>query len=216
MMILRNERGMALLMAICLTLISMVVILSVLYIITQGTQLSASSRRYKGALEASYGGVDVMTRNILPMILNGTTQKEMATAVGSGLSQVMFGNNPVFTTYSSCMKTKLTSPPSAWGTLCGPTPTTASDLPQTYDVRFKLKGPPNQPNFNVYAKITDSQPGNSSMAGTEGRLLGGAGVAYGAAGVSPMRMPATYRIEVQGERESNPLEKAKLSVLYAY
>jgi hypothetical protein len=30
------------------------------------------------------------------------------------------------------------------------------------------------------------------------------------------RKPAYYRVEIQGERASNPREKTKLSVLYAY
>ncbi len=216
---LRNERGMALMMAIVLTLISMVVILAVLYLITQGTQLSASSRRYKSALEASYGGVEVVTKEIMPQLLDGITQTQLGgitrTNSTSGLMNVLMGINPVFTSYTSCMKTKLTLSPSGWGGMCGANPTTVANLPQSYDVTFKLKGPPLQPNFNVYAKIVDTQPGNSDMSGIAS-LDAGAGVAYGAAGVSPMHIPATYRIEVQGERETNPLEKARLSVLYAY
>lgn len=208
---LRNERGMALMMALLLTLISLAVVMAVLYLITQGIQLSAASKRYKSALEASYGGVDVFTKEIIPQL--------MGTANPSGLANVLAGINPSFnpaySTYSSCMRTKLTMPTASWGALCGANPTSSGNLPESYDVMFTLKGPPMQPNFNVYAKIVDSQPGNTDMSG-QTQLDSGSGVAYGAAGISPMRIPATFHIETQAQRATNPQERARLSVLYAY
>lgn len=218
---LRNERGMALMMALIITLISLAVVMSILYFITQGMQVSASSRRYKGALEASYGGVEAFTKEIMPWYIDAAAQNTIAsrsllnTNLGT-LSPVFAGVAPSFSSYS-CMTKKLTLPASAWGTACGPNPaiTTATDPTVLPDAVFKLKGPPLQPNFNVYTKIVSTQPGNSDMSGVKG-LDTGAGVAYGASGVSPMHIPATYRIEAQAQRETNPQEKAKLSVLYVY
>lgn len=216
---LRNERGVALMMALVLTLIGLAVVLAVLYFITQGMQLSASSRRYKSALEASYGGMEVFTKEIMPLLIGGSSLAQItAYATDQGLVNVLAGTapefNPNFTTYSSCMKTKLALPTSNWGAMCAAN-SASPEAKDGFDMRFTLKGPPLQSNFNVYAKIIDSLPGNSDLSGLTA-LDAGAGVAYGAAGVSPMHIPATYRIEVQGERVTNPQERAKLSVLYAY
>jgi len=219
MKILRNERGMALMMALILTLVSLAVVLAVLYLITQGMKLSASSRRYKSALEASYGGVEAFTKEIIPWYIDAAAQNTLASRLQlqanlGNLTPAFPGGALTFSSYS-CMTKKLTLPSSAWGTTCGANPTVI-DPTKSPDVVFKLQGPPLQPNFNVYAKIVASQPGNSDMSGLSDTLSSGSGVAYGAAGVSPMHIPATYRIEALAQRETNPQEKAKLSVLYAY
>lgn len=216
---LRNERGIALMMALILTLVSLAVILAVLYLITQSIQLSASSRRYKSALEASYGGVEAFTREIIPWYIDAVAQNtvesrlQLQTNLGN-LTPAFPAGAPSFASYT-CMSKKLTLASSQWGTACGANATTI-DPTQSPDAVFKLKGPPLQPNFNVYAKIVASQPGNSDMSGLSDSLSSGNGVAYGAAGVSPMHIPATYRIQALAQRETNPQEKAKLSVLYAY
>lgn len=212
MKILRNERGIALVTSLMLSFLALVIILALLYIVSQGTKLSASSKRYKSALEASYGGAEVFTKDIIPLLMKGTTD-------GTSLSSVLAGNAPVFGN-TTCLNGvngaggKLNSIPSKWGAYC--TGNMKSVAPNVSpDTTFTLRGQPGQPDFKVYAKIVDTQPGNSDVSGTES-LDSGAGVAYGAAGVSPKHMPATYRIEVRGERATNPLEKANLSVLYAY
>jgi hypothetical protein len=46
-------------------------------------------------------------------------------------------------------------------------------------------------------------------------LLEGGGSGEGG-GVTVPHYPYVYRIEVQGEKQQNPLEKAKVSVMYAY
>lgn len=216
---LRNERGMALMMALILTLVSLAVVMAVMYFITESMKVSATSRRYKSALEASYGGVEAFTREIIPWYIDAAAQNTIASrlqlnnSLGS-LPPVFAGAAPSFSSYT-CMRMKLTQPPSAWGTTaCGaaPTSTEATKFP---DAVFKLKGPPLQPNYIVYAKIVDTQQGNSDMSGMTG-LDSGGGVAYGNSGISPMHIPATYRIETQAQSETNPLERAKLSVLYAY
>lgn len=197
----RNERGIALVTALMLTLISLAIVLSLLYIVTQGTKVSAVHKRYKTSLEASYGGVEVFTKEVIPMVLQGTS-----------LSTLIMTANP--STASPCFISKLSNAPSSWGAVCGPDSRTTDPKVQP-DLMLTLQGSGLQPNFTVYAKIVDTMPGNSDTSGID-MLDSGAGVAYGSSGVSPKHMPATYRIEVQGEREKNPLEKANLSILYAY
>ncbi len=207
---LRNERGVALVTAIMLSLLALVIILVLLYIIGQGTKLSASSKRYKSALEASYGGAEVFTKEIIPQLMGSGT---------ASLAVVLAGSAPTMGDVA-CLSGvggvggKLNSIPANW-TYCSASAKTVNPK-DTYDAKFTLQGQPGQPNFNVFAKIVDSQPGNSDTSGMSDQLDSGSGVAYGAAGVSPKHIPATYRIEIQGERATNPLEKANLSVLYAY
>ena len=210
MKLMRNERGIALVTSLMLSFLALIIILALLYIVSQGTKLSAASKRYKSALEASYGGAEVFTKDIVPQLMKATA--------GTSLSSVLAGNAPVFGNMTCLTGVggtggKLNSFPNQWAYCSASAKTVnAKVLP---DTTFTLRGQPGQPDFNVFAKIVDSQPGNSDASGSE-LLEGGAGVAYGAAGVSPKHMPATFRIEVQGERATNPLEKANLSVLYAY
>jgi hypothetical protein len=206
-----NDRGIALVTALLLTLISLAIVMALLYLITQGVQLSAASKRYRNALEASYGGAEVFTKEIIPQLMGATNTANLS---------VLLAGSPVFSN-SPCLQKKLNVATSNWGvpvagwpTVCGPTTKTANPL-DTPDATFTLQGTALQPNFNVYAKIVDTQPGNSDTSGIE-QLDSASGVAYGAAGVSPKHMPATYRIEIQGQRANNPQEKAHLSVLYAY
>jgi hypothetical protein len=56
---------------------------------------------------------------------------------------------------------------------------------------------------------------NSNAGGVEGLDTGG-GVASVSMPITVERKPAYYRVEIQDERASNPREKTKLSVLYAY
>ena len=98
---------------------------------------------------------------------------------------------------------------------------------QLPDMTFTLKATGDQTGYRVYTKITDTRCGgdaalgqkctNSSSGGIEG-LDDGSGVGASSASklISTERKPAYYRIEVQGERASNPREKAELSVLYVY
>lgn len=218
---LRNERGVALVTSLMLTLIALAIILAVLYYVFIGTQHSAAYRRYNNVLEATNGGVEFFSKELIPQIFAGSGAASLVSSY-PGLS-LNFG------TYTSCLKQKLNNPTAKWGTtICGPN-ATISDPKIAPDVTFKLNGLPTQPRFNVYAKIVDTVPGNSdtSLSGSSGSaggyLLGGGGVAYGGSGsgsgsgsVAVMHVPALLTIEVAGERETNAKEKARLSVLYAY
>ncbi len=199
----QNERGMALVTALLLTLISLAIILALLYVITQGIQTSAANKRYQNALEASYGGTEVFTKEVIPQVMTGTSLAAVAAAL------------PLDPGNAGCFSTKLNFATALWGAACSNDART-SDPKTAPDVTIRLRGPRGQANFyNVYAKVIDTLPGNSDASGIE-NLDSAAGVAYGNAGVSPKHMPATYHIEVQGEQTNNPQEKARLSVLYAY
>jgi len=200
---LQNERGVAMITAILLSLLALVIILGLLYVVSQGTRTSAASKQYKSALDASYGGVEVFTKDLIPQLPGATT---------TSLTSVLVGAAPT-TGDPNCSQDKLSKVSLDWGACSSAAK--AVNPKDSADATFSLRGQAGQSNFNVYAKIVDTQPGNSDTSGSE-LLDSGSGVAYGAAGVSPKHMPATYRIEVQSEKSTNPLEKANLSVLYAY
>ena len=207
----RNERGVALVTALLLTTLALAIIAAVLYIVTQGIQVSAASKRYKSALEASHGGMEVFTKDLIPQIFSGTASSQVATAFSTSISSLSFGP------YSSCLKQKLNNTTAQWGTaVCGPN-ARVIDPKSNFDATFTLKGLPGQGNYKAYAQIIDTVKGNSDKSGFDNNsLLGGSGVTGTSSGISPMHIPALYTIEVQGENETNPLEKAKLSVLYTY
>lgn len=200
-----NERGIALITALLLTMISLLVLMAVVYMITQGIQVSAAHKKYATALEATYGGAEVFTKDVIGKAINSPlAEPPMDALLGA-----------TFARYTGCFRKKLIFPTSKWEAQgCGADAKTVD--PKTKpDVQFTLQGLPNQPNFSVFSKIVDTVPGNSDTSGTV-LLDSGNGVAYGNSGVSPQHVPSLYRVEVQGEREVNPQEKARLTVLYSY
>ncbi len=205
MKILNNEKGIALVTALLLTLISLGMVMALLYMVLQQTKMSGAHKRYKSSLEAAHGGVQLITKELFPLMFGAesdltTTIKNDFTSIGLDLAS------------NNCLQQKLLSVPSGW-TACGVNSTT--DDPKTdWDMTFRLQGT-NGPGFNVFAKIVDTQPGNTDPSGFD-LLDSGAGVTGSSSGVSPKHMPALYRVETQGESAANPKEKALLSVLYAY
>lgn len=203
---LKNERGIALVTALLLTLISLAMIMALLYTVTWQTQLSAAHKKYKTALEAAYGGPEIVAKQIIPKVFDNVTGARL-TAQFPGVGLVPASG--------TCLKAKLEKATAEWGTACG-TDTNLFDPTSSTDIRLTLQGAQGvQSDFNVFAKIVDTVPGNSDLSGFD-LLDKGDGVAGSSSAVAPQHMPAVYRIEVQGQKAINPEEKAKLSVLYAY
>jgi len=201
---LTNERGVALVTSLLLTLISLAVIMALLYMVTWQTRLSAAHKQYKTAMEASQGGVELFAKQVIPYIIqNGVTN---LTTRFSGID-VALGSNS-----SACMTEKISTATAAWTAACSADSKSFNPTSDA-DVKFTLQGM--QGNFNVFTKIVDTVPGNSDLSGFE-LLDSGSGVTGSNAGISPMHIPAMYRIEVQGQKENNPKERSQLSVLYAY
>lgn len=205
-----NEKGIALVTALLLTLISLAIILAVVYLTTQGTKISALEKRYQTALDASNGGTEVITKDIIPAMIGGTTAISTFITSLPSAYQGMIAKNPALT--DACFTKKLTDYTANWGLGCS---STTNDVDTTYDLSLTLSGIAPQPGFKVYTKIVDTVKGNTD---TSGLVLEGTGVVESGSGIiTPQHYPYIYRIEVQGQRDiSNPDERAKLSVLYAY
>ncbi len=201
---LSNENGIALVTSLLLTLISLTVALAVLYMISQGIATSSAQKRYQNSLEAAHGGVEFFAKEIVPRLMQGDSSATLASSF-SGISLTF----PA----SACLSQKLDKLPTQWIS-CSATALT-SDPKQSPDITFMLSGATAGNNFKIYSKIVDTTPGNSDPSGID-YLESGSGVTGTSSGVSPKHVPGLYRIEVAGEKEVNPNERALLSVLYAY
>lgn len=67
----RTERGIALVMALIITLVVFIMIGSTMYVIMNATKMSGAGRRYASASEAADGGVEVM-KDAINLVMYGT------------------------------------------------------------------------------------------------------------------------------------------------
>lgn len=222
--ILCNEKGIALMMILILSVIALLIIAAMLYIITSSTQISGMQKRYKTALEAGIGGAEISYQFISLRGLKAETDD---------LKSVLSNLNPVITIPggidgpSGCRGTdisgntyyglaaKLLTPTSTWSAECDSSisidPNVCTSSSCSYDMKFEIPGTPS--NYIVYAKIVDTVEGNSAAD----KGLGGSGVVQAGGGiVMVMSMPYLYTIELDAQSENNPSERAKLSILYEY
>jgi hypothetical protein len=211
----KDEKGIALVMVLVLSTIVLVIMAGLIYMLTTGTQLSGMQKRYKTALEAGIGGADI-TYQITA--LRGETS---ATSSLLGELSVL---NPVITTPNSCVTssiaactmmasytgiaTKFNLPTDCWAG-CDSSLTIDPGNASTYDMQFDFG---TAPTYRVYAKIVDTVEGNSG--GDEGLLKGG--VVHSSGEINVASIPFLYTIEVDAQNQTNPAERAKLSILYQY
>lgn len=210
---LQNESGIALVTALCFTLISLGIVMMLLYIVTQGTKVTAANKRYKTALEASYGGVELLQKDIIPRMMNFTSAGSIQGLSLPGLMSSI--------TNADCIYQKLNK--TLWdSTKCDATTKTgiASVSP---DMTFNLKATNDTQGYNIYTKIVDTRCGGTASDPCSNSDPDSKGIDYldkggtGSVGENTtVRRPAYYRIEVKGERASNPREKSELTVLYSY
>lgn len=199
-----NKRGIALVTSLMLTLISLTIVMALLYMITQGTTVSASLKRYKTALEATHGGSQLFTKDILPFILQNYENSNLQTEMDSSFGAVTLN----LETSLACLQAKITTHSSTWPEGCSNT----SDPKKSPDLTFKLSATTGAP-YTIYSKIIESFVGNTDVSGLQ---LEGAGVSEAQSGITPQHFPYLYRLELQGERENNPAAQANIEVLYAY
>lgn len=204
---LRNEDGVALLTALMFTLLCLAMIMVLLYYVLAGTRMSAAQKRYRNVLEASYGGVELITKTILPRLFDNYSGGKT-----SLLSD--FGTNNIGLAFPSTgLETKLHKSTAEWGGGISKT-VNPKDAP---DITFTLKGSNMSGDFKVFSKIVDTVVGVGLIDSSGIDYLdAGIGVAGSSSSTQTPRTPNIYSIEVQGERAINPKEKANLSVLYAY
>ncbi|HTP64359.1 MAG TPA: pilus assembly protein PilX [Geobacteraceae bacterium] len=211
---LRNERGIALVTALLLTLITLVIVMALMYYIEMGTKMSGAAKRYKDVRQAGYGGVSLTVNELMPRLENAV--------LGDSVSVINalkgdYASANLTIPDANCLKLKLSSSTALWGS-CSSTldPKTAPDMTFTLNSTLAGFSTPTQ-GYIVYTKIVDtSVVGNTDPSENnylrkpenvnESSAVQGSGVT----------IPTIYRIEIQAEREQNPMERTKLSVVYAY
>lgn len=194
---LKNERGIALVTSLMLTLITLGIILSLFYMITQGTKQQGAMKRYRTALEATHGGQQIFVNDIIPALMRNYS------SINTDFTII----SPVVGS-KACLQAKLNTATSAWPSACSQTTSPKKDP----DIQISLQSTNSAP-FTVYSKIVDTIAGNSDTTGLQ---LEGAGVAETVSVIRPQHFPYIYRVEIQGERSANATEQANISVLYAY
>jgi hypothetical protein len=203
-----NEKGIALVMVMILSVIALAIMAALLYMLTSSTQISGMQKRYKTAFEASVGGSDVIYQ-----MLSSRGNPNIP-----GITDTAAFFSTAFT--SPCMIAKLNSSTSTtnWAA-CG----TGTDYilstsisidptdPKTYDTKFQLGTAPLQ--YTVYSKIVNTVEGNS---GGEAGLIKSGVISSNSGEVAVVSVPYLYSIEISAENTTTPAERAKLSVLYQY
>jgi hypothetical protein len=216
-----NNKGIALVTALMLTMITLVIILGVMTLISNNTKSSAANKAYRNVTEAAYGGADLLLQDVIPRLFTNMSSSATATAIGNGI----LANN-MLTDYGSgkismqfnrnaCLQAKLTKIKGpAWAAACGvELPGDQMKSNSNPDMTFKLQGVNGQ-DFTVYSKIVDTMVGVPYPPNTN-QLIGG-GVAESSGGTTTNLSHYVYRVEISGERTVNPAEKSNLSILYEY
>jgi hypothetical protein len=215
-----NERGIALVTALLLTLISLTFVMAVLYMLTQGIKTSTSTKHYATALEATYGGVDFFTKDALPQMLTSASSAFNSTTI-TNLYPTL--NMTMPNTSNGCMQAKLTSTSASWlgaGCAAANLSSNIALLPTTADMTFTFPGTTGSSAYTVYSKIVDTAIGNTdTSAYASGGLLSGAGVGSGS-GVgghtASTKIPYLFTVEVQAQAAANPQETTRVTLLYAF
>lgn len=217
MTLLKEEKGIALVTALMLTLITLTITMVMLYMVTQSTKISGAQKAYKSSLDAGLGGVDIMTKDALPYMLSATTDflesANDSSYFTKKLAASMPGLESLHIDNATCLNAKLTKREADWGTACG-SESKNLDPTKSPDISFVLKSaflPTSAKGFKVSAKILSTTVGNTDLSNREFNTSSTTSASSGDIG-----SPYIYRLEVTGERESNPSERATLSVLYAY
>ena len=203
-----REKGMALLVVLAIVVITSGLAVTVLYFITKQTEVSGLQKRYQTAKEASLGAVEVFTKEVIPGTISGTTTLSAKVAGFSSISAASATAVASNTCFSN--KLSISTPTTGWVGCVS----TSADITTSADLKFTLKSASGQP-FDVYTKIVDTVTGNSSTGGVS--LEGGGGSGDSGSGIiSTQHFPYMYTIEVMGQRQQNPSERAYFEVLYAY
>jgi len=203
-----NESGIALITALLLTMISLVIVIGVLYMLTADTRMIGTNKVYRNAVEASYGGIDVTLKEILPRFTQGLATADILAAFPGDMN-LQFISKPD----GSCFRDKLSKDSSGWNSNC-PADSTNIDPLVAPDIRFNVRGTSNQV-YTVSSKIVDTSTG-APYINPEGSELLGLGVTASSGTGASKGKHYVYRVEIVGQRQDAPAEKGQLSVLYEY
>jgi hypothetical protein len=181
-----SERGVALILVLVLSAIGLIVMTTVLYVITMGTQLSGSEKRYRTAHEAALGGIDVIRKII---------QEQAANAIPG-----------VTITYQASFMNKLNAASlTGYDTNVSIDPSTAS----TYDVAIDIGNPV----YRIYAKLVQKQQGNTNRGYKQVRIKTGVVPADPGMGVVNYTY---YTMTILAQNATNPNERVRMDLVHIF
>jgi hypothetical protein len=212
---LRAERGVVLVMVIVLSAVALLIMTTLIYMITVGTQVSGLQKRYKTALDAGTGGGDVFYQLIA---LRG--EPAGTNAFTANLNSAPFNLNSAVTTSGGCTgvyngatytgwTAKLMTPSTSWVN-CDRSIHIDPNTPTSYDMKMELGA---TTKYSVYAKIVSTTEGNT---GGDSSLLNKGVVSANTGEVAVMAISYIYAIEAVSENNARNDERAKLSIVYQY
>jgi hypothetical protein len=184
-----SERGVALILVLVLSAIGLLVMTTVLYVITMGTQLSGSEKRYRTAHEAALGGIDIMRKII---------QDQAATVVPG-----------VAITYQGTFTAKL-----AANDLSG-FPANQTDIQidpgnaNTYDLFIDM----GTPAYRVYAKMVQKKQGNTNKGYKQVRIK--TGVVPSDPGMGEVHF-TYYTFNILAQKLTNPNERVRMDLVHIF
>ena len=230
---LSNNSGIALITALMFTLLTLVMTMTLLYMVSSSIRTSGIIKRYRTTTDAAYGGTDIVVKDLITASFAFHDYSSASNPYSTYMTGRFTTGGNYSPTFSNCLRAKLTTPTSKWTAACSSTTLNAKS---SSDITFVLNSASGSP-FSVYSKIVDtmerkftvlesysSATGRAmrtktiSMAGnsdTTTFALEGAATTDAPAITIP-HYPYMYRIEIQAERQQNATEKSKLSVQYAY
>src|ERR1035438_4757241 len=108
---LHNNNGIALVTSLLLTLISLTMVMALMYIIQMSVQTSGASKRYRSAVDAAYGGAQIITKEVFPLVMQNLTNTDITNSFQNINFTLLAGNQ-------ACFQSKLTQPTSHWLVSC--------------------------------------------------------------------------------------------------
>ncbi|MDA8172037.1 MAG: hypothetical protein M0Z48_09470 [Nitrospiraceae bacterium] len=187
-----NESGMTLVIVIVLAAAALIIMSGLIYMVTSGAELSGMAQRYTTAVQAAVGAVDLNRQFI-----------EQQGAVNFTNNTINFATNPNLA--ANCLTAKLTQLTAAWPAgNCSKASTIDPTVNTSWDMTATLG------QFQVYAKIVDTDPGNTAQA--SGLVKTGVVQANGQGTVRAI--PYIYTIEALSVSPTG--ERSKLSGVYEY
>jgi len=208
-MAIKNDKGIALIVAIVFAFIILALGSMALYISMQSTKISGSFKQYRSALDSAIGAFGE-TRKILGYIKTNST--------------ISYPSNSLDNKTTTCLRYKLNTPTSNWtdsglsGNQCRATTTTLAENVNTnniknyYDLKYSVG------TYIVYVEIVNAAKGNTSSSSTSKKLTAG-GVTTSKRGVNIIHsptIPSLFRIEIVAESTKNSKDEAHISVVYGY
>lgn len=228
MRILNDNKGIALVTSLMFTMISLVICMALLHMIISGARTSGAYKRYKTTLDASYGGTEIVTRDLIGKalkILPSASSTEFTTSFQIAMGSL---STPSF---SNCLQMRTNLPTKEWTGVCANPTINPTQAP---DISFNLNSETGS-QYKVYTKIVDTRmwrfssisttstgapvlinnklAGNTDRSSTEALTKG---ATAGGNIVKVPHYPYVYKIEIQGESAVNSAEKANISAVYSY